>query len=53
MMKQMMSEVDSQFKMISQRIQALEERIKKANVPKYEFETESEVDGDSDESDSN
>lgn len=50
-----MSRMDSQLEVISERMQALEELIKKTIAHKHEMgdcKAESEVDGDSDESDS-
>ena len=55
MMKQMRSQMDSEFKKISERMQALEKLIKKANANKggSDSKRESEEEEDSDESDSN
>ena len=52
----MMSRMTDQLEMISEKMQALEELSKKTKAPKHglgDSKTESEVDGDSDESDSN
>ena len=56
MMERIMSQMDYQFQMMSERMQALEELIKETKAPKHglgDSKTESEVDGASDKSDSN